>query len=86
MNKIIEQICKMQQEENPCFFTSGNREQSKKEWGLYDELYAGLSGKTRAMFLEYTNVCAERHADSVRAAYEKGFKDAMRLLLESLKK
>ena len=85
MNKIIEQICKIQLEENPCLFTPENREQSKKEWGLYDELYSGLSGEIKTKFLEYTNLCAERHAEGVRFAYEKGFKDAIRLLLESLK-
>lgn len=85
MSEIIEQIYKMQLEENPCLITAKSREQSKKEWGLYDELYAALSGKTRDLFLEYTNVCAEGRADCVKSAYEKGFKDAMRLLLESMK-
>lgn len=85
MSEIIEQIYKIQLEEDPCLITAKSREQSKKEWGLYDELYAGLSGKMKALFLEYTNVCAERHADCVKSAYEKGFKDAIRLLLESMR-
>lgn len=62
-----------------------DKESTEQEWRCYDSLYDNLSKEDREIFREYVNLRGLRSAHELQAAYEKGFKTAIQLLMEALK-
>ena len=85
MEKIIDKLFAMQLEAENLPLGIAGADVMKKEWDLYSALYEKLSNEEKKMFVEYTNLCAERHQEELYSAYNCGFKTATKLWLESLK-
>ena len=85
MEKMIEILYKANMEQFSYAFARQDTEAMKREWALYEQLQENLTKEQKTDFQEYTNLCAERHSVERRAAYEQGFKAAIRLLLEATK-
>ena len=61
MEKIIDRLFAMQLETENLPLGIAGSDAMKKEWDLYSALYEKLSNEEKKMFVEYTNLCAERH-------------------------
>ena len=72
-------------EQSSYAFACQDTDAVKREWELYERLQDKLTKEQKTDFQEYTNLCAERQSVERRAAYEQGFKAAIRLLLEAAK-
>ncbi|MBQ8429685.1 MAG: hypothetical protein IJX30_06285 [Clostridia bacterium] len=85
MEKIIEKIFAMQLQTENLLLGIVDSEVAKREWEVYSILYEKLPMEEKKIFVEYTNLCAERHQEELYSAYSYGFKTATKLWMEGLK-
>ena len=85
MNDLIEKLYDLHLNTSYQPLGVPDKEAKKKEIELYHLLYEDLSEENKRFFMEYVNLTGIRMCNQVKAAYECGFKTAIRLLLESLK-
>lgn len=85
MDKIVEQLYEIHL--NTATFPYGipNKEEMDEEWQLYNFLYENLPDSYRKEFLRYINLRESRQNNEKKAIYEYGFKNAVTLIIESLK-
>lgn len=85
MEKIIEKLFDIHMETESLPFGKQNKENADREWEFFDLLYEKLDGETKTAFREYTNFCAERQKDELKAVYKHGFQAAVKMLIECIK-
>ena len=85
MDKIIEKLYKLHLEEEQFPFGVADKESMQKECEVYCMLAQTLPQPMREQLSEYSALNEERHQSELQAAYEYGFKTAIKLVLESLK-
>ena len=85
MEKMIERLYQAHLQEEALPFGVTNRENMQKECEVYCSLLEGLKQPMKDQLREYENLTEERHKAELQAAYEYGFKTAVKLVLESLK-
>ena len=86
MNELIEKMYNFDFEAGSFFGEIADKTVSRREWALYESLYERLSEKDRKIFLEYVNLQTEEHEKELKAAYEQGFKTAVTLIVDCMKK
>ena len=85
MEEIIEKLYNLQVGENPYPVGVAPKEDNQREWDLYGELYDGLSKEKMSILREYLCLFEERMNKEKQYYYEKGFKTAVKLIIESIK-
>ena len=85
MEKMIEKLYQMQVEEEQFLCRVVDREKRQRECDAYLMFSQTLPQFMRGQLTEYIDLCDERHKAELQAAYEYGFKTAIKLVLESLK-
>ena len=85
MEKIIEKLYQLHvQEEQYCFGVI-DKEKMEKEYDAYCKLFQTLPTFMKGQLTEYSNLNEERHQAELKAAYEYGFKTAIKVVLEGIK-
>ena len=85
MEKIIEKLYKIHLEEEQLPFGVVDKEVIEKEYEAYCLLSQTLPQDMRKRLSEYANLNEERRKVEMQAAYQYGFKTAIRLILEGIK-
>ena len=85
MDKVIEKLYNLHLEEEQFPFGVVDKESMEKEYDTYCMLAQTLPKFMKQQLSEYANLNDERHKRELQAAYEYGFKTAMKLILESVK-
>ena len=85
MEKIIEKLYEVHLNVEDFVFYAKNKETQKEEWELYCFFYEALPKEEGELFAKYVDMREERHREERQAAYEAGFKRAIKMILESLK-
>lgn len=85
MEKIIEKLYNLHLEEEQFPFGVADKESMEKEYDIYCMLAQTLPPFMKQQLSEYATLNEERHKTELKAAYEYGFKTAMKLILESVK-
>ena len=85
MEKMIEKFYQLHLQEEQFPFGITDREKMEKEYDAYIMLSQTLPKFMKEQLSEYVNLSDERHKAELQAAYEYGFKTAIKLMLESVK-
>ena len=86
MDKIIEALYHLQVKAKDVPFGTANKKNLKEEGELYEYLYDKLSKEDKPIFFRYVYLCDLRRNEVMQEAYEYGFKDAIKLFIETLDK
>lgn len=84
MDKIIDKLYGLQLNIDNYPLGISNKENMEKEYGIYYILQNNLLGENKDLFLRYVKLNDERRSEELRAAYENGFKTAIKLILEGI--
>ena len=85
MEKIIEKLYQVHLDEEQFPFGIYDKEKMAKEYDAYCKLSQTLPAFMHGLLTEYSNLNEERRKVELQAAYEYGFKTAIKLILESTK-
>ena len=85
MEKIIEKLYQLHLQEEDFFLGVVDREKMQKEYDVYCALSQTLPAFMKEQLTEYSNLNEERHQAELKAAYEYGFKTAIKIVLEGIK-
>ena len=85
MEKIIEKLYEAHLNVEDFVFCAKNKEAQREEWELYCFFYETLAKEEGKVFAKYVDMREQRHREERQAAYETGFKTAIKMILESLK-
>ena len=85
MEKMIERLYQAHLQEEQLPFGVPNREKQQKECEIYCTFSEDLPQPMKALLKEYDSLIEERHKAELQAAYEYGFKAAVKLILEGIK-
>ena len=85
MEKIIEKLYQLHLEEMQYSFGYVDREKMEKEYDAYCKLSQTLPAFMKGLLMEFSNLNEERRKAELQAAYEYGFKTAIKLILEATK-
>ena len=86
MDSMIEKICAMQLKEEDFPFGKPDKAKMDREWELYYTLIESLPTEQKELFLEYTELVAERGQKERMEACKKGFKIAIQLTVDIMEK
>ena len=84
MEEIIKMLYEMHSQTSPSFGFF-DKELTDKEWHCYDYLYNNLNKQSKEMLMAYLKARNARACHEIQAAYESGFKTAIKLFIESFK-
>ena len=84
METIIDKLFQLSSKSSQTFGFF-DKEATDKECEFFDYLFNNLSPEHKNIFSKYIELRGIRAANELQAAYESGFKTAVRLFIEALK-
>ena len=86
MENLIKKFYDLCLSTNSFTFQSADKTILKKELPVYENLFDCLNSKQLDLFLQFISMQSKRHNEELQIAYETGFKTAINLMLECLRK
>ncbi len=85
MEDMIEKLYELHVSTNTFPFGVPNKEEMDEEWKIYNFLYGMLCEPYKGEFSKYAELCKKREDAEYKAAYEYGFKAAIKIIIQGLK-
>lgn len=86
MENLIKKFYDLCLTTNSFTFQAADKIVLKKELPVYENLFNSLNSQQLDLFLQFISMQSKRHNEELQASYETGFKTAVNLIFESLRK